>query len=165
MPGGSDIILARHMAAIMSGEHTMGKPKKKMTVVPANYRPTDEEPFMNDVMSAYFHRRLIDWKEEIVAQTRGTVEYLQGERVNHPDPTDVATYNADRQLELRTRDRLRKLVRKIDQAILRLENGTYGYCEETGDPIGARRLDARPIATLSIEAQEIHERGERLRAS
>lgn len=136
----------------------------KSTVVPANYQPSDDEKFMNARMREYFRRRLVSWREEITAQTRDTVEYLQGERVNHPDPTDVATYNADRQLELRTRDRLRKLVRKIDQALDRIEDGTYGYCEETGDPIGARRLDARPIATLSLEAQEMHEREERLRA-
>lgn len=138
--------------------------KKKSIIVPANYVPTDDETFMNDRMREYFRRRLLNWKEEITEQTRGTVEYLQGERVNHPDPTDVATYNADRQLELRTKDRLRKLVRKIDKALARLEEGTYGYCEETGDPISPRRLDARPIATLSLEAQEMHERGERMRA-
>ena len=142
-------------------------PKKKSSKsasLPANYQPTDDEKFMNSRMREYFRRRLVTWREEITAQTRDTVEYLQGERVNHPDPTDVATYNADRQLELRTRDRLRKLVRKIDQALDRIEDGTYGYCEETGDPISTRRLDARPIATLSLEAQEMHEREERLRA-
>ncbi|MGB6230295.1 MAG: RNA polymerase-binding protein DksA [Litorimonas sp.] len=138
--------------------------KSNTTFLPANYVPTDEEPFMNDRMREYFRRRLLTWREEITEQTRGTVEYLQGERVNHPDPTDVATYNADRQLELRTKDRLRKLVRKIDKALARIEAGTYGYCEETGDPIRVRRLEARPIATMSIEAQELHERGERMRA-
>lgn len=144
--------------------------KKKSTnknsiAVPNDYVPGEDEDFMNDRMREYFRRKLAAWREEITAQTRGTVEYLQGERVNHPDPTDVATYNADRQLELRTKDRLRKLVRKIDKAIVRIEDGTYGYCEETGDPISPRRLDARPIATLSIEAQEMHERSERMRAS
>ena len=142
----------------------MTKTASDKVEIPAGYTPSDNEPFMNNVMLAYFHKRLIDWKAEIVEQTRGTVEYLQGERVNHPDPTDVATYNADRQLELRTKDRLRKLVRKIEQALERIDLGTYGYCEETGDPISPRRLDARPIATLSLEAQELHERGERLRA-
>lgn len=136
----------------------------KSVAVPNNYVPGDDEKFMNDRMREYFRRKLAAWREEITAQTRGTVEYLQGERVNHPDPTDVATYNADRQLELRTKDRLRKLVRKIDKAMARIEDGTYGYCEETGDPISPRRLDARPIATLSIEAQELHERSERMRA-
>lgn len=136
----------------------------KSVAVPNDYVPGDDEKFMNDRMREYFRRKLADWREEITAQTRDTVEYLQGERVNHPDPTDVATYNADRQLELRTKDRLRKLVRKIDKAMARIEDGTYGYCEETGDPISPRRLDARPIATLSIEAQELHERSERMRA-
>ena len=142
------------------------KHQPRSILVPANYVPSDEgERYMNDIMVEYFRRRLTSWKADIAEQTRGAVEYLQGERVNHPDPTDVATYNADRQLELRTKDRLRKLTRKIDQALLRIESGEYGYCEETGDPIGARRLDARPIATLSVEAQELKERGERLRAS
>ena len=139
--------------------------KPRSICVPANYTPSDTgERYMNDIMVEYFRKRLVAWKADIAEQTRGAVEYLQGERVNHPDPTDVATYNADRQLELRTKDRLRKLTRKIDQALERIEDGTYGYCEETGDPIGAKRLTARPIATLSIEAQELHERGERLRA-
>lgn len=136
----------------------------KSVAVPNNYVPGDDEKFMNDRMREYFRRKLVAWREEITEQTRGTVEYLQGERVNHPDPTDVATYNADRQLELRTKDRLRKLIHKIDKAMARIEDGTYGCCEETGDPISPRRLDARPIATLSIEAQEMHERGERMRA-
>jgi DnaK suppressor protein len=118
---------------------------KKSIVVPANYVPGDDEKF-------------------IASQTRDTVEYLQGERVNHPDPSDVASYNADRQLELRTKDRLRKLVRKIDKALARVEDGTYGYCDDTGDPISPRRLDARPIATLSLEAQELHERSEKTQA-
>lgn len=137
----------------------------KNVAVPNDYVPTDDEKFMNDRMREYFRRKLVAWREEIDAQTRGTMEFLQGERVNHPDPSDVATYNADRQLELRTKDRLRKLIRKIDKAMARLEDGTYGYCEETGDPISPRRLDARPIATLSLEAQELHERSERMRAS
>lgn len=137
---------------------------KKSIVVPANYVPGDDEKFMNDRMREYFRRKLVAWREEIASQTRDTVEYLQGERVNHPDPTDVATYNADRQLELRTRDRLRKLVRKIDKALVRVEDGTYGYCDDTGDPISPRRLDARPIATLSLEAQELHERSEKTQA-
>lgn len=145
----------------------MPKPKTstaKSVIVPANYQPTEDEKFMNSRMREYFRRRLVSWREEITIQTKDAVEYLQGERVNHPDPTDVATYNADRQLELRTKDRLRKLVRKIDKALARIEDGSYGYCEETGDPISPRRLDARPIATLSLEAQEMHEREERLRA-
>jgi DnaK suppressor protein len=137
---------------------------KKSIVVPANYVPGDDEKFMNDRMREYFRRKLVSWREDIASQTRDTVEYLQGERVNHPDPSDVASYNADRQLELRTKDRLRKLVRKIDKALARVEDGTYGYCDDTGDPISPRRLDARPIATLSLEAQELHERSEKTQA-
>jgi len=136
----------------------------KSVIVPANYVPSDDEKFMNDRMREYFRRKLTAWREDIAAQTRGTVEYLQGESVSHPDPSDVATYNADRQLELRTKDRLRKLVRKIDKALARIEDGTYGYCDDTGDPISPRRLDARPIATLSLEAQELHERSEKMQA-
>ncbi len=138
--------------------------KPRSIVVPANYEPSDDERYMNDRMVEYFRKKLLARKADIAEQTRGAVAYLQGERVNHPDITDVATYNADRQLELRTKDRLRKLSRKIDQALARIEDGTYGYCEETGDPIGAKRLVARPMATLCIEAQEMHERGERSRA-
>jgi len=138
------------------------KPKK--VVVPEGYAPSDKDDFMNPVMKEYFKQKLLTWKVEIVEQTRETVEFLQGENVSHPDPADTAVANADRQLELRTRDRLRKLTKKIDKALTRIENGTYGLCEETGDPIRVGRLDARPIATLSIEAQEMHERGERTRA-
>ena len=138
--------------------------KLKDVVVPANYQPTDSEDFMSPLMRAFFRGKLLEWKAEIAGQMRGAVEYLQVERVNHPDPTDVATQNADRQLELRNKDRLRKLVRKIDGALRRIEDGTYGYCEDTDDPIRVARLIARPIATLSIEAQELKERGERQRA-
>ncbi|NNE56590.1 MAG: RNA polymerase-binding protein DksA [Hellea sp.] len=138
------------------------KPKK--VVLSPDYVPTDKEGFMNPVMTEYFKQKLLTWKAEIISATRETVEFLQGENVSYPDPADTAVANADRQLELRTRDRLRKLTKKIDKALARLEAGTYGYCEETGDPIRVGRLDARPIATLSIEAQEMHERGERTRA-
>ncbi len=132
--------------------------------LPANYEPSDDEEFMNPMQQEYFRQKLLAWKADIVAETRNTVEFLRGENVSHPDPADTAAANADRQLELRTKDRLRKLTNKIDRALRRIENGTYGYCEETGDPIELRRLDARPIATLSLEAQEMHERGERLQA-
>ncbi len=138
------------------------KPKK--VVIPEGYKPTDKEDFMNPVMKEYFKLKLLKWRADIVDQTRETVEFLQGENVSHPDPADTAVANADRQLELRTRDRLRKLDKKIGKALKRLEADEYGYCEETGDPISVKRLDARPIATLSIEAQEMHERGERTRA-
>jgi len=140
------------------------KKAKKPVKLPAGYKPSDDEKFMNAKQKEYFRQKLLKWKAEIIDQTRETVEYLKGENVSHPDPADTAAANADRQLELRTRDRLRKLVNKIDKAIARIEAGTYGFCEETGDPIRVDRLDARPIATLSIEAQEMHERGERTRA-
>jgi len=139
------------------------KPKKPVKL-PKNYKPTEYEKFMNPKQKEYFRLKLLDWKAEIAEETRNTVEYLQCESVSHPDPADMAAANADRQLELRTKDRLRKLVNKIDKALARIEDGTYGYCEETGDPIRVKRLDARPIATLSIEAQEMHEKGERLKA-
>jgi len=138
--------------------------KAKEIIVPEGYAPSDSETFMNPVQKEYFKLKLLAWKADIISQTKETVEFLQGENVSHPDPADTAVANADRQLELRTRDRLRKLTRKVDKALRRLEHGTYGFCEETGDPISVKRLDARPIATLSIEAQEMHERGERTRA-
>ncbi|MEP6343308.1 MAG: RNA polymerase-binding protein DksA [Maricaulaceae bacterium] len=140
-----------------------GKSKADIAV-PADYEPTDKEDFMNPVMTAFFKKKLLDWREDIVNQTKETINFLQGESVSHPDPADTAAANADRQLELRTKDRLRKLLSKVDKALLRIEKGTYGYCEETGDPIRVGRLSARPIATLSIEAQVMHERGERTRA-
>ena len=140
------------------------KKPKKPVVLSKNYKPSDSEKFMNRKQQEYFRQKLLAWKAEIIEQTRDTVEFLKGESVSHPDPADTAAANADRQLELRTKDRLRKLVNKIDKALMRIENGEYGYCEETGDPISLGRLDARPIATLSIEAQEMHERGERLKA-
>ncbi len=138
------------------------KPKK--VVVPEGYKPTDKEDFMSPVMKEYFKLKLLEWRADIDRQTKETVEKLQGENVSHPDPADTAVATADYQLELRTRDRLRKLGKKIDKALARIEDGTYGYCDETGDPIRVGRLDARPIATMSIEAQEMHERGERTRA-
>lgn len=138
--------------------------KPKVIVVPEGYKPSDDEKFMNPVQKEYFKIKLLTWKAEIIEQTKETVEYLQGENVSHPDPADTAVANADRQLELKTKDRLRKLTKKIDKALYRLEHGRYGYCEETGDPIRVGRLDARPIATLSIEAQEMHERSERTKA-
>jgi DnaK suppressor protein len=130
--------------------------------LPKAYRPTEDEPFMNARQRSYFRRKLLDWREDILKESRETIANLQEERGNHPDLADRASSEADRTLELRTRDRQRKLVAKIDSALRRLEEGTYGFCEETGEPISLRRLDARPIATLSIEAQERHERRERV---
>ncbi len=134
---------------------------KKRTRLPKGYKPSDDEKFMNAKQREYFRRKLEAWKEDIRQQVRQTITYLQGENVSHPDMVDTAAANADRQLELRARDRQRKLIAKIDKALQRIEDGTYGYCEETGDPIGIGRLEARPIATLSIEAQEWHEQKER----
>ena len=126
------------------------------------YRPSEREPFMNERQRDYFRNKLLGWKEEILAESRETLETLQTESHNHPDYADRASSETDRSIELRARDRQRKLISKIDAALKRIEDGTYGFCEETGEPISLKRLDARPIATLSIEAQERHERRERV---
>jgi DnaK suppressor protein len=126
------------------------------------YRPTEDEAFMNERQLEYFRQKLLNWKEDILRESRETLSHLQTETENHPDIADRASSETDRSLELRTRDRQRKLIAKIDEALQRLEEGNYGYCEETGEPIGIARLDARPIATLSLEAQERHERRERV---
>ena len=127
-----------------------------------DYRPSEDEEFMNPKQLEYFKQKLLTWKDEILRESRETVSHLQKETENHPDLADRASSETDRSLELRTRDRQRKLISKIDEALRRVEDGSYGYCEETGDPIGLARLDARPIATLSLEAQERHERRERV---
>jgi DnaK suppressor protein len=126
------------------------------------YRPTESEPFMNERQREYFRQKLTAWKEEILREARETLQHLQDESQNHSDLADRASSETDRAIELRARDRQRKLIAKIDSALDRIEDGTYGYCEETGEPISLKRLDARPIATLSIEAQERHERRERV---
>ncbi|WP_397422252.1 RNA polymerase-binding protein DksA [Phenylobacterium sp.] len=126
------------------------------------YRPTDEEPFMSEQQLGYFKQKLNLWREDILRESRETLSHLQKETENHPDIADRASSETDRALELRTRDRQRKLISKIDEAIRRIDDGSYGYCEETGEPIGLARLEARPIATLSLEAQERHERRERV---
>src|SRR5215475_4349899 len=126
------------------------------------YRPTEDEPFMNERQLEYFKQKLLNWKEDILRESRETLSHLQADTENHPDIADRASSETDRALELRTRDRQRKLISKIDEALRRIEDGSYGYCEETGEPIGVARLDARPIATLSLEAQERHERRERV---
>ena len=126
------------------------------------YRPSEDEPFMNDRQREYFKQKLLNWKEDILRESRETLSHLQTDTENHPDIADRASSETDRALELRTRDRQRKLISKIDEALRRVEDGAYGYCEETGEPIGLARLDARPIATLSLEAQERHERRERV---
>lgn len=127
-----------------------------------DYRPSEDEEFMNERQLEYFKQKLINWQEDILRESRETLTHLQAETENHPDIADRATSETDRALELRTRDRQRKLISKIDEALRRIEDGSYGYCEETGEPIGVARLDARPIATLSLEAQERHERRERV---
>jgi DnaK suppressor protein len=126
------------------------------------YRPSDKEPFMNERQREYFRAKLLAWREDILKEAKETLQHLQEENQNHPDLADRASSETDRAIELRARDRQRKLIAKIDEALGRIEDGTYGYCEETGEPISLRRLEARPIATLSVEAQERHERRERI---
>ena len=129
--------------------------------IPKDYRPTESEPFMNATMLAYFKQKLLSWKAELLRESGETLNHLQEENLSAPDLADRASSETDRALELRTRDRERKLIAKIDAALMRIEDGTYGYCEETDEPISIKRLEARPIATLSLEAQERHERMER----
>jgi len=130
--------------------------------LPEDYRPAEDEPFMNERQLEYFRRKLLAWKAELLDDSKHTIEGLQDGTRNIPDVADRASEETDRALELRTRDRQRKLVAKIDQALRRIEEGEYGYCEETGEPISLKRLDARPIATMSLEAQERHERREKV---
>ena len=145
-----------------AGKKMATRAKASSIVLPPNYRPSEDEPFMNERQRLYFRQKLLAWKEEIIRQTRETLAGLHEESTQHADLADRATSETDRALELRARDRQRKLVAKIDAALARIEDGSYGYCEETGEPIGLKRLDARPIATLSVEAQERHERRERV---
>jgi DnaK suppressor protein len=130
--------------------------------IPDDYRPSEDEPFMSERQRAYFRRKLMSWRDEILRSTKETLQHLHDDSEQHADIADRATSETERALELRARDRQRKLIAKIDAAIARLDDGTYGYCEETGEPISLKRLDARPIATLSVEAQERHERRERV---
>ncbi|WP_210484661.1 RNA polymerase-binding protein DksA [Microvirga antarctica] len=131
-------------------------------VIAEGYRPTEDEPFMNERQREYFRRKLLRWKSDILKEAQDTLATLQSENENHPDIADRASSETDRAIELRARDRQRKLISKIDSAISRINDGSYGYCEETGEPISLKRLEARPIATLSLEAQERHERNERV---
>jgi DnaK suppressor protein len=133
-----------------------------MITLPQDYRPSEDEEFMNPLQVEYFRRKLLRWQDDLLKEANGTLASLSEGGIMEADITDRASVETDRALELRTRDRARKLISKIDQALQRVENGTYGYCEDTGEPIGLRRLEARPIATLSIEAQERHERMERV---
>ncbi len=135
---------------------------KAEVFLPDDYRPAEDEPFMNERQTEYFRRKLLDWKSDLLSDSRDTIETLQDGTRNIPDVADRASEETDRALELRTRDRQRKLVAKIDSALRRIDEGEYGYCEVTGDPISLKRLDARPIATMSLEAQERHERREKV---
>jgi DnaK suppressor protein len=140
-----------------NGIHTAnGSAKSK------SYRPTEKEPFMNERQREYFREKLTFWRDDILKEAKDTLQHLQDENQNHPDLADRASSETDRAIELRARDRQRKLINKIDAALHRIDDGTYGYCEETGEPIAIKRLEARPIATLSVEAQERHERRERI---
>ena len=139
-----------------------GSPMKQEHFLPDDYRPAEDEPFMNDKQLEYFRRKLLTWKNDILAESRDTIEGLQDQTRSIPDIADRASEETDRALELRTRDRQRKLVAKIDSALRRIDEGEYGYCEATGEPISLKRLDARPIAILSLEAQERHERREKV---
>ncbi len=142
--------------------HDEGIEMKAETFISEDYRPAEDEPFMNDKQLEYFRRKLLHWKADLLADTRDTIEGLQDGTRNIPDVADRASEETDRALELRTRDRQRKLVAKIDSALRRIDEGEYGYCEVTGEPISLKRLDARPIATMSLEAQERHERREKV---
>jgi DnaK suppressor protein len=135
---------------------------KAETILDTDYTPAEDEPFMNERQLEYFKQKLLRWKSEILEESRGTIEHMQEGARNIPDIADRASEETDRALELRTRDRERKVVAKIDAALRRIEDGSYGYCEDTGEPISLKRLDARPIATYSLEAQERHERKEKV---
>ena len=132
-----------------------------MTKLPKNYKPTKKEKFMNAKMKEYFRQKLVSWKNDLLKESSQTLNNLQNENEAKPDITDRASEEIDRSFELRTRDRERKLINKIDAALQRIEDGSYGYCDETGDPISIKRLEARPVATLSLEAQEMHEKAEK----
>ena len=132
-----------------------------MTKLPKNYKPTQKEKFMNAKMKEYFRQKLVNWKNELLKESSQTLNNLQNENEAKPDITDRASEEIDRSFELRTRDRERKLINKIDAALHRIDDGSYGYCDETGDPISIKRLEARPVATLSLEAQEMHEKAEK----
>ena len=161
-PGNGHAPTLPRVRLVKSSNRTRRGSSAQIIALPEGYRPSESEPFMNERQKIYFRNKLIDWKEDIVRQNRETLHLLHEDSAQHADFADRATSETDRALELRARDRQRKLIAKIDAALARIEDGSYGYCEETGEPIGLRRLDARPIATLSLEAQERHERRERV---
>ena len=156
--------LSQAVPPAKNGKAMSKKPKAHISTIalPAGYRPSDSEPFMSPMQRAYFHNKLLQWKDDIIKQNRETLQVLHDDTLQHSDMADRANSEAERALELRARDRQRKLVAKIDAAVARIEDGSYGYCEDTGEPISLKRLDARPIATLSLEAQERHERREKV---
>jgi DnaK suppressor protein len=139
-----------------------GTKMKAETFLPEDYRPAETEPFMNDMHVEYFRRKLLNWRGELLEGSRDTVAGMKDQTRSIPDVADRASEETDRSLELRTRDRQRKLVSKIDEALRRIDEGEFGYCSKTGEPISLKRLDARPIATMSLEAQERHERREKV---
>ena len=147
---------------MQNARHVEGNKMKQELFLPDDYRPAEDEPFMNDRQLEYFRRKLLNWRAELLAGSKDTIEGLQDGTRNIPDVADRASEETDRALELRTRDRQRKLVSKIDGALRRIEEGEFGYCSVTGEPISLKRLDARPIATMSLEAQERHERREKV---
>lgn len=146
---------------IMAATSAKKQEKNTRPTLPKGYTPSEKEEYMNDQQVEYFRQKLEAWRDELLKESNETLDHLREENWNEPDITDRATVESETALELRTRDRYRKLINKIDQGLLRIERGEYGYCEETGDPIGIKRLEARPIATLSIAAQERHERDEK----
>ena len=154
-PWGADFYTPRHFR-VDHAQNAMTLP-----MIPADYRPSENEPFMNPVMREYFRQKLLRWRGELLQESTETLQHLQEDNTPEADLTDRASTETDRSIELRTRDRERKLIQKIDEALRRIEENSYGYCEETAEPISIRRLEARPIATLSLEAQERHERLER----
>jgi DnaK suppressor protein len=150
------------MASIVNSSDGVDSPKKKAIVLPEGYRPSPDEEFMNERQLEYFRQLLLDWKKKILSEAEGTLAVLQNEPLREPDLNDRASSETDWSIELRTRDRQRKLIAKIDAALRRIDDGEYGYCEVTGEPISLGRLEARPIATMTVEAQERHERQEKI---
>ncbi len=156
------LVVAISRAARSDGPVDTQEQGSMMVTLPPDYRPSEREEFMNPLQIEYFRRKLLNWRADLLREADGTLASLSEGGIREADVTDRASVETDRALELRTRDRARKLISKIDQALARIETGAYGYCEESGEPIGIRRLEARPIATLSLEAQERHERMERV---
>ena len=150
------------MASVLNPDKDGVKPPKSSVILPADYRPSPDEEFMNPLQLEYFRQRLWDWKKQILAEAEGTLAVLQNEPLREPDLNARASSETDWSIELRTRDRQRKVTAKIDAALRRIDEGEYGYCEVTGDPIGLKRLIARPVATMTVEAQQAHERREKI---